>query len=95
MARLLARAVVYGLAAVALVYILDWAVWRVRAAMSPDGAMGSLQVTRMTVASLKNNKDEYYLDGTQTVACSRSLFQQAGGGACWWLRRHAQVVVRY
>jgi hypothetical protein len=28
------------------------------------------------------------------VACSRSIFPQAGSGACWWLRRHTVVYDR-
>lgn len=80
----------------ALVYPTDWAVWRLRAALDRSGgAMGSVLVSQVTVASLKGNKEEYYVDGTQTVACSKSVFPQAGSGACWWLRRHANVVVRY
>jgi hypothetical protein len=83
--------------AVVLAYPVDWMVWRVRAAIdrSGNGAMGSVEVSRMTVASLKGNKEEYYFDGTETVACSRSVFAQAGGGACWWVRRHPEIIVRY
>jgi hypothetical protein len=79
----------------ALVYPADWALWRVRGMFDGNGGMSSVQVSQVTVASLKGNKEEYYSDGTQTVACSRSVFPQAGAGACWWVRRHAQIELRY
>jgi hypothetical protein len=57
--------------------------------------MGSVQVSHVTIAELKGNKEEYYPDGTDTTACSRSLFPQGGNSACWWLRRHPQITDRY
>jgi hypothetical protein len=80
------------LAAAVLLYLGDWAVWRVRVAMG--GGMGTAQVSRFVVAPLKGNKEEYYFDGKATVDCSRSLFPQAGSGACWWVQRHRVVYER-
>jgi hypothetical protein len=91
--RIIFRAFVGLLVAVALLYVGDWAVWRIRVASG--GGMGSVVVSTMVVASLKGNKEEYYPQGTQTVACSKSIFPQVGGGACWWLQRHPEVDVRY
>ncbi len=77
-----------------MLYLGDWAVWSLRAGMDKSGgAMGTVAVSSATVASLKGNKVEYYTDPTVSVACSQSLFPQAGASACWWLRRHARVVV--
>jgi hypothetical protein len=90
--RLVRSATVLAIAAV-LLYPADWALWRVRVALG--GGMGSIQVSQVTIAELKGNKEEYYPDGTTTVACSRSLFPQGGGNACWWLRRHPEVEERY
>jgi hypothetical protein len=56
--------------------------------------MGKVSVSRIEVAELKNNKEEYYWDGTVDVDCSRSLFPQAGSGACWWLNRHKVIFDR-
>jgi hypothetical protein len=70
-------------------YVGDWAVWRARVARG-DG-MGMVSVGTMIVTPLKDNKEEYDWEGTKEVACSRSLFPQAGGGACWWLARHPVV----
>jgi len=92
MARLLAKAMVYLLAGAALVYLGDWAVWRARVGLG--GGMGQVEVGLLQVATLKGNKEEYYPDGTEVVGCSKSLFPQAGAGACWWVERHRTVFER-
>ena len=92
MRQLLIRAVLGLVVAGAGFYAGDWAVWRVRVARG--GGMGSVTVSEMQVASLKGNKEEYYPVGTADVPCSVSVFGHVEGGACWWLRRHAEVVLR-
>jgi hypothetical protein len=67
-----------------VVYLGDLLVWRV----------GAVVVSRFVVAPLKGNKEEYYYDGTAALDCSRSLFPQAGSGACWWVERHRVVYER-
>ena len=93
MARWMLQGITGLLVALALIYVGDWAVWRMRVAAG--GGMGSVQVTRMVVASLKGNKEEYYPQGSETVACSQSIFPWVGGGACWWVRRNPMVLERY
>ena len=85
---------VLGLVAVAAVaYPIDWAVWRVRVARG--GGMGAVQVDHFTVAELKGGKEDYYPDGTEVVACSRSIYPEGGNNACWWVERHREVIERY
>lgn len=84
-------AVIFAIAL--LIYPADWLVWKARTLFG--GGMDSVQVSRVTVAELKGNKEEYYPEGTDTATCSRSLFPQGGNDACWWLRRHPQIVDRY
>jgi hypothetical protein len=91
--RLLVRGVLALAALAILIYPADWAVWRLRVAFG--GGMGTASVSRFTVAELKGNKEEYYPDGTDTVACSRSIFDQGGSGACWQLRRNPEIIERY
>lgn len=81
------------LAAALLIYPADWVIWKAQTLFG--GGMSSVQVSYVTTAELKGNKEEYYADGTDTVACSRSLFPQGGASACWWLRRHPEVNQRY
>ena len=91
--RVLAKTLA-GLVLLAMIaYPLDWAVWRIRVAHG--GGMGSVQVDRFTVAELKGGKEDYYLDGTTVVPCSKSLYPQGGNGVCWWVQRHPQIVERY
>jgi hypothetical protein len=90
--QILAKAFVGLLGALALLYVGDWSVWRSRVAMG--GGMGTVSVSRIVVVTLKNNKEEYYWDGASNADCSRSIFPQAGSGACWWLARHKVIYER-
>ena len=92
MKRILGRTVAGLIVALVVVYVCDWAVWRVRVARG--GGMGSVAVSSIVVMPLKDNKEEYDWGGTADVSCSRSIFPQAGSGACWWLRRHNVVFER-
>jgi hypothetical protein len=90
--RILGRTAAGLIVALVVLYVLDWAVWRVRAARG--GGMGTVTVSSIVVMPLKDNKEEYDWGGTAEVSCSRSIFPQAGSGACWWLRRHNVVFER-
>ena len=90
---LLVKAVMYLVLLVVAAYPVDWAVWRARVAAG--GGMDQVLVSQMTAAEMKGNKETYYFDGTSMADCSRSLFPQAGVGACWWLRRHPIVTQKY
>jgi hypothetical protein len=92
MKRFLGKTVVGLIVALALLYVGDWAVWRARVAMG--GGMAKVAVSQIAVAPLKDNKEEYFWNGTVDVDCSRSIFPQAGSGACWWLARHKVVFDR-
>lgn len=91
--RGLVRSAVALFAIALLIYPADWLVWEVQRLFG--GGIGSVQVSHVTVAELKANKEEYYADAPDVVPCSRSIFPQGGNSACWWLRRHPQVVERY
>jgi hypothetical protein len=58
------------------------------------GGMGRMTVSRVVVAPLKDNREEYYSDGKTEVDCSLSLFPQGGSEACWWVERHRVVFDR-
>jgi hypothetical protein len=92
MGRITLRIAVGVVLLAAVIYLSDWAVWRIRVARG--GGMGKIIVSRVVVAKLKANKEEYYADGTGEVACSQSLFPQAPSGACWWVERHRVVFDR-
>ena len=92
MVRFFAKMVMWLLVATAVVYLGDWAVWRVRVA--GGGGMGNVTVGMLQVAAMKGNKEEYFPDGTEVVQCSRSLFPQTGAGPCWWVEQHRTVFER-
>lgn len=92
MMRIVAKVMVGLVVLLAVVYLGDWAVWRVRVAMG--GGMGRMQVSRVVVAPLKGNREEYYPDGKTEVDCSLSLFPQSGSDTCWWVKRHPVVFDR-
>lgn len=92
MKRIVAKVLLALVVTLAVIYLGDIAVWGVRVKMG--GGMGKVVVSRFVVAPLKDNKEEYYFDGTAEVDCSQSLFPQAGSGACWWVERHKVVYER-
>jgi hypothetical protein len=92
MTWILRKTLVALIAAIAILYLGDWAIWRTRLAMG--SGMGTISVSRMQVAKLKGNKEEYYYEGTTDADCSRSIFPQAGSGACWWLARNKVIFDR-
>ncbi len=91
--KMLARAVGAVLIAAAVLYLLDFAVWRVRVARG--GGMGSVIVDLYTVADLKGGKEDYYANGTVSMPCAKSIYPQAGNNPCWWVQRHREVVRHY
>jgi hypothetical protein len=91
--KTLVRGVGILLLIAALAYPLDFVVWRVRVARG--GGMGTVQVDRFTIADLKGGKEDYYPNGTETVACSKSLYPQEGHNPCWWVERPREVDQHY
>jgi hypothetical protein len=87
--KILGRVVIGLIGALSVLYVGDWGVWRTRVAMG--GGMGTVQVGTLIETPLKGNKMEYDWGGYATVDCSKSIFPQAGGGACWWLERNHVV----
>ena len=91
--KMLLRAIGVVILIAVMAYPLDWMVWRARVAKG--GGMGSVQVELFTVAELKGGKEDYYPNGTARISCSQSLYPQGGNGACWWVKRHREVIQRY
>jgi len=91
--KLVVRTVMYLVLAAVVSYPLDWAIWRLRVALG--GGMGQVQVSQMTSAAMKGGKETLYYDGTSLMDCSKSVYPQAGAGACWWVKRHPVVTEQY
>jgi len=79
-----------GLVAIlALSFLLDDAVFRIRAATGKN-AFGSVVVTHYYAVGEKGGKTEYIFDQPQPWPCVNSLFPHAGDLPCWYLRRHPE-----
>jgi hypothetical protein len=91
--KMVFRAVAGLLLVAAVLYLVDFAVWRVRVARG--GGMGSVVVDLYTVADLKGGKEDYYANGTVSMPCSKSIYPLAGNNPCWWVKRHREVVQHY
>lgn len=79
----LIRIVLVLTAAFVMLYLGDWAVFKLRG--SPEA---KVTVNRFLTVPLKGNKREIDYLGTIDVPCSQSLFPQAGQSPCWRLRRN-------
>jgi hypothetical protein len=77
------RVVLLLIAGFVVVYMGDWAVFRLRG--SP---LSKVTVNRYLTVPLKGRKLEYDYLGTMDVPCSVSLFPQSGQTPCWQLRRN-------
>lgn len=84
--KLLARAAIALLALSAVVYAGDWLVLSHR--ISQGSGYGTVEVNQFLSTSLKGNKTEYDLTGTQQVKCVQSAFPHQGYPTCWWTERH-------
>jgi hypothetical protein len=84
--RLTGRILVTLVVAIALVYVGDYAAWRVR--LSHGSGTGSLAVDQYLATPLKGNKAEYDFLGTVQQPCARAIFPHGGNNACWWVARH-------
>ena len=76
------------IAAVIVVYLVDWVVLRIR--ITRGTAYANVQVDQYLSTPLKGNKAEYDYLGTATVTCSCSIFPH-GAAPCWWRNWHKSV----
>jgi hypothetical protein len=81
--RWLIRVVVVLMVGFVVVWLGDWAIFKLRG--SP---MSKVTVNQFQTVPLKGTKVEYDYLGSTDVPCSQSLFPQAGQSACWQLRRN-------
>jgi len=92
MRNVLLAIVVAICAALAALYVGDYAVLRIRIARhGPDSAVGS--VTTFLAAPIKGGKVSIYYDQPQSTPCVRAIFPQMGYAPCWYVRRHAVQLV--
>src|SRR5215813_1704776 len=75
------------LAAALLLWLADWAVWRLRTWRG--GGYDTVQVNEVLLTPLKNHRMKVDEQNTTNQPCARALFPHNGFDPCWWLRRHS------
>jgi len=83
------RGLLGTIVAIAVIYGLDYALWRVRAAMNWN-AYGTVTVSDYDAVSQKNGKIQFIFNPPQPQTCTNSLFPHGGWYPCWYLRRHPE-----
>jgi len=71
----------------ALIFGVDYAVFRVRAAMNRN-AYGAVTVNHYYAVAQKNGKTQFIFDPPQPQTCVNAMFPHAGWLPCWYLKRH-------
>jgi hypothetical protein len=85
--RILVAAILTVLAAAALVYGLDFTVFKIRAATNRN-PYGSVTVNHYYAVLQKNGKTQFIFDPPQAQTCVNALFPHQGSPPCWYLSRH-------
>ncbi len=95
--RVLLRTLLVIVCVAVLLYIADSVMWQVK--LSHGKGFDTVEVMRVTVATLKSKKEEYYYDGKDTVQCSNSylpmISSQGMVTPCWYLKTHRLVRTDY
>lgn len=87
--RLFLRTILILLAAVALVFVIDFAIFRVRVAANRN-PYGSVTVDPYFAVHEKSGKTEFMFQPPQTQTCVHALFPHEGLSPCWYLSRHPE-----
>lgn len=87
--RMFFAAVLALAAAVALAFVVDFVIFRIRVAANWN-AYGSVTVDHYYAVSQKSGKTVFMFDPPQAQPCSHSLFPQSGYQPCWYLSRHPE-----
>lgn len=72
-----------------MVYAADWAAVAIPIPKHKV-VLGTVQVQRYLAVPLKNGKNEYDYQGSDTVACVHSIFPQMGYNPCWYVEKHRE-----
>jgi hypothetical protein len=87
--RFLVAMVVAIVAATAVVFVLDWAVFEFRV-VTKRNPYGTVTVDHYYAVGEKGGKTEFIFDPPQAQTCVHALFPHAGYSPCWYLDRHPE-----
>jgi hypothetical protein len=80
------RAGIGALAALVLLYVIDYALLRHKMA-NADQSVAFGTITSFYGTATKGGKMEIFTDQPQTETCVHSLFPHSGYRACWYISR--------
>jgi hypothetical protein len=81
---------VLGMAVVAaVVYVLDYGVFRIRVAANWN-PYGSVTVDAYYAVAQKSGKTEFIFQDPQPQTCIHALLPHSGFSPCWYLSRHPE-----
>ena len=78
--------------AAALLYAVDWIVFRIRVARGT--AFDSVTVNAYYAIPQKTGKTEYDLQSSGPQPCANAIFSHTGYLPCWYLRRHTDQEIK-
>ena len=81
------------LAGCALLYAVDYLVWRYKLATG-HGPYATVTVQFYYAIQEKNGKTEYDYQPPQPDTCVNALFPHSGDSPCWYERRHPEKEIR-
>ncbi|HLH01264.1 MAG TPA: hypothetical protein VKX25_00715 [Bryobacteraceae bacterium] len=88
-ARLLRNTLLTIVLLLAVVYVCDYLVLRIRIAMGRT-ATGSVTVRPVYAVPQKDKKTEFLVGDPVQQSCVHSIFPHMGDAPCWYLERHTE-----
>jgi len=92
MKRLVLKSLAALICASALLYAVDWIVFRVRVARGT--AFDSVVVNAYYAVPQKTGKTEYDFQSSGPQPCANAVFPHMGYLPCWYLRRHTDQEIK-
>lgn len=87
--RMFLATVVFLVGTAIVVFIVDFAIFRVRVA-SNRNPYGSVTVSHYYAVLQKNGKTQFIFEPPQDESCVNALFPHSDQKPCWYLRRHPE-----
>lgn len=87
--ELIKRIFIGVILATATVYVIDYAILRVRIATNHT-PFGTVTVRPYYAVPQKDHKTEFLFDDPQKETCVHSLFPHTGDSPCWYLNKHRE-----
>jgi hypothetical protein len=87
--RIFLSTVLGALALLALVFVVDYATFRIRVAVNRS-PYDTVTVTHYYAVLQKNGKTAFLFNPPQPETCVNALFSHEGFSPCWYLKRHPE-----